>query len=145
VEKKEKKEEQRNRRNRNNSDGESGDIGSPAIEEQGEISMSFLPSFLEFVSFLFPSFLLSFSWFITKVLFAVLDCFAIVFDVPFSGETQFSIYRDLFSPGLVLLWIWNPVHDNPRSIAKLADCFGTHGLQCCIQSLLKESPFSLLH
>jgi hypothetical protein len=65
--------------------------------------------------------LLSFSWFIAKVLFAVLDCFAIVFDVPFSGETQFSNYRDLFSPGLVLLWIWNPVHDNPRSIAKLAD------------------------
>jgi hypothetical protein len=120
VEKKEKKEEQRNRRNRNNSDGESGDIGSPAIEEQGEISMSFLPSSSSF-SFFPRLFLLSFSWFIAKVLFAVLDCFPIVFDVPFSGETQFSNYRDLFSPGLVLLWIWNPVHDNPRFITKLAD------------------------
>lgn len=56
MEKKGKKEEQRNRRNRNNSDGESGVIGSPAIEEQGEISMSFLPSFLEFVFFFSPSF-----------------------------------------------------------------------------------------
>jgi hypothetical protein len=45
-----------------------------------------------------------------------------------------------------LLWIWNPVHDNPRFIAKLADWFGTHGLQCCIQSLLKRKPlfFALL-
>jgi hypothetical protein len=60
---------------------------------------SFLPSFLEFVFFLSPSFFLSFSWFIAKVLFVVLDCFAIVFDVPFSGETQFSNNRDLFSPG----------------------------------------------
>ncbi len=61
MEKKEKKEEQRNRRNRNNSDGESGDIGRPAIEEQGEISVSFLPSFLPRVRFLsFPVLFFSF-------------------------------------------------------------------------------------
>jgi hypothetical protein len=70
VEKKEKKEEQRNRRDRNNSDGESGYIGSPAIEEQGEISVSFLPSSSSF-SFTPRLLFLSFSWLIAKLLFAL--------------------------------------------------------------------------